>query len=192
MRFVAPAQPPRRARKPAFLGCEGDSERGYGAWLNRLAQARGLPIFVHVETYGGGNPSTLVRWAIQESARFEENFPRRKPLRGLLLDAGAEGPKPHAEAISLATKHGIRLIWQKPSHEGFLLHHFEGHEHAKPHDADDAFNRLQKVWKGYRKGLYRKGLDATEYGRVLTRAHLDRARKVEQDLDAFLNALGWN
>lgn len=187
MRPVAPAQPPRRARKPAFLGCEGPSESGYGAWLNRLAQERGLPIFIHVETYGGGNPLTLVQWAIGQSQRFEENYPRKNSTRGLLLDAGTEGLNPHAEAISLAKGHRIHLIWQVPSHEGFLLHHFAGHERDRPHDAEGARKRLKKVWKEYGKGM-----DGASYGKRLGHDHLVRARKVERFLDEFLRKIGWD
>ncbi len=48
--------PKRPQLKRVFLGCEGDSERSYGAWLQAVAEDH--KIFITIDTYpdtGGGN-----------------------------------------------------------------------------------------------------------------------------------------
>lgn len=55
-------RPYRQQRAPIFIGCEGESERGYVAFLGRLVEEAGLA--VHLDPVllqpGGGDPLGLV------------------------------------------------------------------------------------------------------------------------------------
>ena len=79
-------------RRRVFLGCEGESERGYGARLGELLQLTGLA--VHLDTVllrpGGGDPLALVELAVQRIRDLES---KRGPyaIRAVLLDANGIG-----------------------------------------------------------------------------------------------------
>ena len=74
-------------RRRVFLGCEGESERGYGAQLGELLQLTGLA--VHLRP-GGGDPLALVELAVQRIRDLES---KRGPyaIRAVLLDANGIG-----------------------------------------------------------------------------------------------------
>ncbi len=78
----------RRATIPVrtriFLGCEGESEQGYGALLTRLAEGAGLHLAIHSVLLrpGGGDPLDLVTLAVELSRRAQKTsvgpLPRRQ------------------------------------------------------------------------------------------------------------------
>lgn len=177
----------RPRKKPVFLAGEGLSERGYARWLNRLADEIDIPVAIRAEALQGGDPLDLVEQAMDRLQAVERH---RGPYqrRGLLLDGDLRGQSGQrdAQAIQLAQNKRIRLIWQEPSHEAFLLRHFAGYENHRPPDQDSAERLLRRVWPNFAKGL-----DASDYGRVLTAEHLAVARAAEVELDAFLRDSGW-
>jgi hypothetical protein len=63
----------RPQRRPIFLGCEGESERGYGRLIGRLCDEtrRDLYLDVTLLRLGGGDPLALVEMARQIIARNE-------------------------------------------------------------------------------------------------------------------------
>lgn len=127
----------------------------------------------------GGDPLDLVEQAISKLASIEK-YRGRFSIKGLLLDNDLIGQNQVRDdrAIRLAYEKGIRLIWQKPTHEAFLLRHFPKGQTGR---------QLEKVWPNYKKRM-----DATYYEKVLTLDHLARARGAEQELNAFLTAMGWH
>ncbi len=177
----------RPRRKPVFLAGEGPSERGYGRWLNRLAAETHAPVAIRAEALRGGDPLDLVKQTFERLRTVER---QRGPYRtrGLLLDGDLRGQsiERDAQAIRLAQNKRIRLIWQEPSHEAFLLRHFAGYENHRPPDQASAERLLQRVWPDFRKGL-----DGGDYERMLTAEHLAVARAVERELNAFLRDAGW-
>jgi len=77
-------------RRRIFVGCEGQSEAGYGTLIARIA--RELPnVHVHIDVRllqpGAGDPRALVERAAQIIAVDEE---RREPyaVKAVLLDIG--------------------------------------------------------------------------------------------------------
>ena len=61
-----------------------------------------------------------------------------------------------AEKVSVnraADDAGIRIIWQSPCHEAFLLRHFQGHERDAPITSSLALLALLRVWPGYKKAM---------------------------------------
>ncbi len=172
---------------PVFMAGEGKSEEGYCRWLSRLAVGKSLPIHIRAEGLSGSDPLDLIEQAVSKLSRME--YGRRLFIhRSLLLDADLLGKKSERDekALQLADKKRFSLIWQKPSHEGFILHHFREFQNHRPPDQASAEKLLNKAWRKYCKGM-----DADGYGSVLTLDNLAIARSIERDLDKFLNKIGW-
>jgi hypothetical protein len=79
----------RPQRRPVFLGCEGESERGYGTLIGRLRDElrRDLHLDVTLLRPGGGDPLALVETACQKIAHTERNRDIRYSVRAILLDS---------------------------------------------------------------------------------------------------------
>lgn len=184
---MARRQPTRSIIKPVFLACEGRSELGYSRWLNRLASQVGLAVAITSEDIEGGDPLDLVQKSVSRLLRIERQRGRHR-VRGLLLDADGLGHDQgrDAEAFQLAQGKQFHLIWQRPTHEVFLVRHFVGYGDHNPPDATSIWKVLGEAWPEYTKGM-----DAGGYGAKLTYQHLENARAVEADLDRFLNEAGW-
>jgi hypothetical protein len=63
----------RPQRRRIFLGCEGESEQGYGALLGRLLEAIRHDRYLHIVLLrpGGGDPLALVKLALRRIAEEE-------------------------------------------------------------------------------------------------------------------------
>ena len=175
-------------RLPVFLACEGLSERGYGRWLSKLAVTHGMLVALRADDLGGGDPLVLVTEAIRKWKRADPAGGVFR-LRALLLDGDRFGDNANRDelAFTRARKNRFLLIQQRPSHEAFLLRHFPRQQTRKPVDSKASLRMLKRVWPDYEKGK----MDATHYERILSLAHLTRARSVEPELDRFLNLMGW-
>ena len=177
----------RLLRRPVFLACEGLSERGYGRWLNRLAAQTGIPIAIFAEEVNGGDPLDLVTKSVSLLARTERQRGRYS-IRGLLLDADLLGGDQERDekAVRIADEKKIQLIWQKPTHEAFIVRHFDGCQNHNPLNKALTWEILRTVWPGYTKGM-----DGQGYGTKLTSHNLANAVLVEDHLRRFLVAAGW-
>ena len=178
----------RRVKRPIFVACEGKSETGYIRWLNRLADAQGVPVALTAHDMKGGTPADIADRAVR-FLRGSIGGPRTYRGKYLFLDSdlAVNSRQQLDRAVQIAKKHSFLIVWQHICHECFLLKHFARTEQLGPSTADDCYRVLLVVWPGYRKGL-----DATEYGQQLSLDHLVRARGNLPDLDAFLNEIGWN
>jgi len=185
----------RRARKPkrpelrrVFLGCEGEGERSYGAWLQAIA--RDLRLHITIDTYpdigGGGDPLDIVRGCISEMRRRESLY-GKYPHRAVLLDSDRIGDDPDRDrrATDLAAEYGVHLIWQEFEHEAFLLRHLPGHENLRPPKGEGR-EILNEVWPEYR----RRQAKITLYEK-LKLDDLRRACTAEPTLRTFLTELGF-
>jgi len=172
---------PQRTR--IYLGCEGESEQSYGKCLNAIADSLGLPLFLDCDVLGGGDPLSLLELAFR---RIHERALKRGAYlhRAIILDADRTGVAPvrDARVASLAQKHGIQLIWQRPCHEGFLLRHFAQRE---PATATLAMDALLRFWPEFRKNM-----PAIELAARIDREAIRRAAAVEADFQIFLNLIG--
>ena len=177
----------RPLRRPVFLAGEGQSERGYGRWLSKLATQQGVPIAIRCEGLKGGDPLSLMEQFLDCLHRAESHRGRYR-LRDLILDTDRRGADIERDEIALARarENGVRLIWQSPCHEGFLLRHFERLKNHNPPDLKAALRLLKTAWPSYTKGM-----DADTYGRTLSLSHLVTARSVQHELDQFLSDAGW-
>jgi len=172
-------------RRRIFLGCEGQSELGYGTLLARIA--RELPdVHIHIDARvlqpGAGDPFALVTRAAQVIANDEE---RREPyaIRAVLLDMGAV--QINATAATAATRHGIQhIIWQSPDHEALLLRHLPGCQQRRP-PRGASLAALRREWADYEKGR-----SAQQLATRITLDGIRQACAVEADLRVFLTAIG--
>jgi len=89
--------PPRRR---IFLGCEGESEQGYGALLTRIAGQLELHLAPQVILLrpGGGDPLGLVRLAVAKS-RQEEAKRGAFFAKAVLLDQDQIGQSPERDQL---------------------------------------------------------------------------------------------
>jgi hypothetical protein len=194
MRQTASARVATRYRRPVpprqriFLGCEGESERGYGAFLGEILQNDGY--HVHVDTVllkTGGDPLAIVELACHRVVENERKR-GRYAIRAVLLDADRLGQTPardvRIEPIAAAAY--LRLIWQRPSHEALLLRHLDGCRDLRPASAALAEQELTRRWPEYEKGM-----SAARLAARLGVRELRQALEVEHDLAAFLADLGF-
>lgn len=173
----------RRAR--IFLGCEGESEQGYGAFLQRLADENSLKVhIVPVNLRPAGDPLALAEKAVK--AFITEQ--RKSGFAGkvILLDADRleEPPDRGRRALELLRREGFTTIWQRPDHEGLLLRHFSGREQDDP-PRGRSMAALQAVWPEYRKNT-----SAVDLKKKLSLTDVRRASAVVPELAALLALIG--
>lgn len=173
----------RRAR--VFLGCEGESEQGYGALLQRLVDANGAKIHVvPVNLQPAGNPLELAKKAERKLA---EEIRRGGPFaaQAVMLDTDRLPDLPDGghEAKAILTRCGMIAIWQRPDFEGFLLRHFAGHAYDNP-PRGSSMIALLALWAGYHKNM-----SAAELQRRIGLDDVLRAAGVEPHLAELLRRL---
>lgn len=178
-------------RRRIFLGCEGESERGYGAYLRNVLEdiRQDVHLDVVLLNPGAGDPLALVERARDHILHSEqERYAPPYEVRALLLDSDRRGTSPNRDglALQIAANISLRFIWQEPCHEALLLRHLEGHDRLRPATSRDAIFRLTQIWT-----TYEKGLSALRLAQHLTHAGVLRAAAVEPDLQAFLLDIGF-
>jgi hypothetical protein len=175
-------------RRRIFVGCEGESERGYIVFVaNTLATVHlGVHLDAKLLRPGGGDPLALIQVAQSVIQREERN---REPYehRFALLDTDKLGISParDQQALALAAEIEIKLIWQDKAHEALLLRHLDGCANLRPATTVLAEQQLRQRWPQYEKPMSAQAL-----ARRLDREALRRASLVEPDLLAFFTEIG--
>ena len=185
--------PRRRAHRPqrarVFVGCEGESEQGYIALLQRLADAADLAIHLDAVVLqpGGGDPCAIVELGVRRMAQRERQHGSSYTWSANLLDADKLGQQVQRDdrARAIAARDGIRLIWQEPCHEALLLRHLPQCAQLPPPQTAIASQQLAQRWNGYRKPM-----PAARLAERIDLEALARVRTVEPELAAFLITLG--
>jgi len=145
--------PKRPQLKRVFLGCEGDSERSYGAWLQAVAEDNNIRITIdtYPDTGGGNQPYDIIERCISEMLLRERRY---GPYfaRAILLDSDNinNDLEQNNSAIERARAHNVRVVLQDFEHEAFLLRHIAGHEHTRPNKGEGRA-ALQNAWPEYRR-----------------------------------------
>ena len=175
----------RPQRRPVFLGCEGESELGYGSLIREFREEFRADIHLMVELLrpGGGDPLSLLELARHKILSYQRNHEMRCDIRAVLLDTDQlrKNPARDTEMFGIAKENGIRLILQEPSHEGLLLRHIDGCHSLRPPTAAAALAELRRHWPDYTKG--------SSAARLATRIRLEHVRQaatVEPELVGFL------
>jgi hypothetical protein len=83
-------------RRRVYLGCEGESERGYGARIGRLLGNRRRDVHLHVDLLrpGGGDPLALIDLARRRIAEGERKSESPYVHRAVLMDSDRLGQTP--------------------------------------------------------------------------------------------------
>ncbi len=178
-------------RKVFFVACEGKSEQGYVALLQKFADSDD-ELHIHIlakvmDTYG--DPMQLVNKAVLTIGSIERDKKESSSKgRFLLLDTDQLTNANHKkEAQRIAEKDELILIWQDTCFESVLLRHFKDHENDDPPTSEEALKCLEKVWPKYKKGMA-----AMDLKKRITLADVCRAAKspLNPDLAILLEALG--
>jgi hypothetical protein len=173
-------------KQPVLVSCEGGSENGYVGFLGKIAFINSIPVFFKTMDVKGGSPSMQVD---QTKRKLDGmNSLPTSTKKYLLLDTENYAFKSPelTTARTAAREANINLIWRNPCNESFMLHHFEGYQNKTYRPSTLAKRELRKIWPRYEKGM-----DARQYLSVITMEHIQIARSVEPDFDAFLTDIGW-
>lgn len=182
-------RPFRPQRAPIFVGCEGESERGYVALLGRLVEQAALP--VHLDPVllqpGGGDPLAIVERAVQRLAERRRKRQTAYHAQFILLDRDKWGQVParDVQIAGVAARADLQLVWQTPCHEAMLLRHLENCAALRPPSTPIAEAQIAQRWPEYEKPM-----DAADLAVRLDRAAVMRATAVEPDLARLIEAIG--
>lgn len=182
-------RPFRPQRAPIFIGCEGESERGYVAFLARLVEESSLA--VHLDPVllqpGGGDPLAIVERGIQRLVERKRKRQIAYQAQFILLDRDKWGlvPARDAQIAAIAARAGLVLVWQAPCHEAMLLRHLEHCSALRPPSTALAEAQIAQRWPGYEKPM-----DAVDLAQRLDLAAVHRAVAVEPDLGRLVAAIG--
>ena len=176
----------RPQRQRVFVACEGDSEMGYAALLQRRANEAGLAVHLDIRKCRGGDPLKIVEKAIKE---LTSRGKRRGAYQAqaIFLDADGRGLSPDRTRKSdrLILDHRLTAIWSHPSFEALLLNHMPDCQRLQPATTSLALRQLQDHWPDYRKGMTVSQL----HPRVDLCA-IERAAAVSPQLRNFLLKIG--
>ena len=176
----------RQRRNRIFIGCEGQSERGYAALLSLLVEEVKLPLHLDSRVCHGGNPLSIVENSVAEMRR---QTARRGAYtdQAVFLDGDhrSDSPDRTARANRLITDNNLRPIWSMPNFEALLLIHLPGCERLQPPTSDIALQELRNRWPDYAKGM-----SATELRQRIDMAAVGRAAGVHRELRLFLISIG--
>ena len=169
---------PRRRR--IFVGAEGESERAFAAWLQRLCDAQGRHLHLKIFVADGGDGVSVVEHCAKA---IRKNKPHDKRLVLLDSDRLAEDRRNGRDPAPVATRAGIELVLLEPNLEGLILRLHEGWETRKPAPGS-VKNDLKKLWPGYRKRA-----SADDLERRFGVDDLRRAARHDEHLRTLLKAL---
>lgn len=178
----------RAQKKRIFLGCEGESEVSYGRFLSELLQQSDAPYVIITQNLGigAGDPATRLYRAAQVIDRQTDAHGAFHRRFALLDDDQVANDNPRRRrAEVIAAQHQIRIIWQRPCHEAFLLRHFPRHATSRPATSALALAALEAEWPGYEKGVA-----AARIAKRLTLTHVREAAAVEDGLAELLRVVG--
>lgn len=176
-------------RRPVFIGCEGESEQAYCIVLGDLIKQ--TVNNVHLEATllgeGAGSPLAKIKKAIKKIEHFETT--RSKFWKKAVLidsDIVDSNVEQKTQTEILASSHAIRIIWQQPCHEAFLLRHLPYCTQLRPANTLLASRELVRKWPNYQKPM-----SSIQIAKCINRAGLTQAISVEAEFREFLNELGW-
>ena len=176
----------RQKRQRIFVACEGESERGYAAFLSKLAEGAGLALHLDIRLCNGGDPLAIVENALDEmSRRIRSRGPYIEQLIFLDSDRRGDMPERTMQADRLIAENALRPVWSNPAFEALLLRHLPRCERLRPATSDLAMQELRRRWPSYTKGM-----TANELRHQLDIAAVRRAATVDAELRSALTVIG--
>jgi len=127
-------------RTPILVFCEGRSEQGYAALLQRYADTDGKDVHIKASVIPSGDPLKRGKEAIAQIERMRTQGDSLPEHRFAMYDADVlvKDPDKRKSVDRDAARAGIQLIRQNVCFEPFLLRHFIGHENDDPATFVDA------------------------------------------------------
>jgi len=168
-----------------YVGCEGESEQSYVKVLQELSDANNGHVNLHTEVLRRGDPLSRIEAAQASLTRLEDKGRFLGKFALLDTDQRERDPDRGGKAQVLADKLGIKIIWQVPCHEGFLLRHVERAAVRKAATSIEVLHRLRRHWKAYEKGM-----PAAQLRRLIDLEAVRKARPFVTGLDELLWAAG--
>jgi len=144
---------PLRKRKRIFIGCEGKSEVGYSQWLKILCDEKNKAFHILTKDLKGGGVLSMANIAVQSYAREDNRSPIEKGFILIDRDRVESDAEERNSAIQLCNRNDIKIIWQRPNHEGFLLQHCDDYHGTIPNLSSEAETRLSQLKSGYNKPM---------------------------------------
>jgi hypothetical protein len=141
-------------RRVIYVGCEGQSEAGYLAFIQDFALELLPPVHLAIQDLSpkAGDPLKRVQRFIQliEKRRRTRGAPE---LRFLFLDEDqlTLDSERAAQTKTLAAKHKINLVWQSPCFEALLLRHFPKCQNNRPPDTKSSLEALAEFGQNTKK-----------------------------------------
>jgi len=184
----------RRQKRPRqkrfFVGCEGESERGYTTFLQILAKDIGLAIHLDAHPLGNaGDPLELVIQAVSAIAKGEKGGKPAYKDRFLILDTDRFGQDQNKDTMmfKIAKESKLNLVKQECCIEAVLLRHINGKEANNPPTTTAALQQLKKAWPDYNKAT-----SAQDLAKKFTLEDVRRAaaQPIQSDLNTFLLIIG--
>ncbi|MCE0484761.1 MAG: hypothetical protein LV479_11055 [Methylacidiphilales bacterium] len=173
---------PKRIRY--FVAVEGESEQSFVRWLQYLADAE---LHIHLDTYplGGGGFASMLEKTVNEHKKRAGRHGTYKN-RFLIIDADRANSNdwPLDQLRAEAHTHHIKVIVQRPNHEG-LLYRIISHEVHDIPVANAAQARLRRHWEHYEKPA-----DAAQLRRHLNFDALIKVADVDPDVETLLRGIG--
>ncbi len=177
------------SRRPVFLGCEGESEQAYCIVLGDIIKQTVSNVHLEVALLGegAGSPLAKIKKAIKKIEQFEKTrskfWKKAVLIDSDLIDHNAEQK---TQTENLASSHGIRIIWQQPCHEAFLLRHLPNCAQQRPSTSALANRALVAKWLNYQKPMSR-----IQIAKTINLDGLFQVSLVEPEFRSFLNEIGW-
>ena len=179
-------------RKRFFIGCEGESEQGYAALLQKFTDELGLAVHIVAKVMPrAGDPLAMAERAVATIAQEARGSKPAFVKRFLQFDTDIIGKNPvrDAKMATVTATNGLTLIRQDICFESFLLRHFDGHEADRPATSAEALGRVRGTWPDYRKGA-----SAQELARFIRLEDAQRASSnpLNSDFAFLFETLGLN
>jgi hypothetical protein len=163
--------------------CEGQCERAYVRWLERVANEVDQKFTFDTYVAGGGGFAKQATEAIKYADQEKKRGQTHRMLFMLTDDDKMGESDQDTPKLQDVEKRGFSIVFQQPNFEGLLLAHFE---HAKNVHSDAVVKRLTKYWPGYSKNR----VDAKQLTEKLSIEKLREARKQYSELDKICKQLG--
>lgn len=172
---------PRRA---VFIAGEGQSERAFVRFLQRLCDEAGLHMYLDARPQGGGGSVAVIERA---GRRLERNGSGREyQARLVLLDRDRIEAEPQEGVLAqaAAAHYKLEIVFQDPNLEGLLVRLHTGQEQRKI-QAPDSESELRKLWPEYQKPP-----TAEQLRQRFTLDDVRRAAVHDQHLRTLLEVIG--
>ena len=138
-------------RRRIFVGVEGESERSFVAWLQRLCDTKARRLYLDIFVAGGGDCKEIASRSVGECRRRNAALTPYS-ARIVLLDSDRlkDDVRNDRDPAPVAEKEEIDLVFLNPNLEGLLLRLCPKQETRRP-TSKNAIKGLKRYWSDYAK-----------------------------------------